>query len=350
MGRRALGAWRMTDDRFFQRRGPFSLGTLAEHAKAELSSDAPRDLMIRGIAALDIAEPDELSVFCDARLTDAFAASRACAIVTSSKLSNHPHNGSWLLVARDPRQAFAVIGLMFYPRDITPGVNAAAQVDPSAVIGDGCQIDCGVVVGPHARLGAGCHIASNAVIGPSVEVGDGSTVGSNATITHALIGSRVRVGSGAVIGGEGFGVVLGPRGLLCSAQIGRVIIGDDVRVGGNCTIDRGAVGDTVIGAGTMLDNQVQIAHNVQIGRNCIFAGQSGVAGSTTIGDNVMVGGQVAICDHLTVGSNVRIAGKSGVMRDIGDGETVAGYPAVAVRQWHRQTVAMARASRKLPEA
>lgn len=301
---------------------------------------------MRGIAPLEKAEPDEISVFCDPHHADAFAASHAGAVITSGKLATYPHSGVPLIVARDPRQAFAVIGLMFYPPSITPGISAAAHVDPSAMMGEGCQVDCGAVIGPNAHIGAGCHIAANAVIGCFVEIGEGSVIGSNTTITHALLGSRVRVGSGTVIGGEGFGVVLGPAGLMCSAQIGRVIIGDNVRVGGNCTIDRGAVGDTVIGAGTMLDNLVQVAHNVRIGRNCIFAGQAGVAGSATIGDNVMVGGAVSISDHLVVGSNVRIAGKSGVMRDIADGETVAGYPAISVRQWHRQTVALSKIGRK----
>jgi len=352
---RFLGAldWaQMTDDRFFPRRGPFPLGEIAECAKLELAADAPLDMAVRGIAPLEVAEPDELSVFCDARHANAFATSHACAVVTSGRLSNYPHNGSWLLLARDPRLAFATVGLMFYPRNaVEPGIHLLAHVDPSAIVGEGCQIDSGAVIGPNVRLGCGCHIRSNAVIGSAVEIGEASVVGSNTTITHALIGSRVTVGSGVVIGGEGFGVVLGPTGLMCSAQIGRVIIGDNVRVGGNCTIDRGAVGDTVIGSGTMLDNLVQIAHNVQIGSNCVFAGQAGVAGSTTIGNNVMVGGQVAISDHLSVGSNVRIAGKTGVMRDIADGETVAGYPGVPVRQWHRQTVALEKISRKTtPEA
>src|SRR5208282_154453 len=259
----------------------------------------------------------------------------------------YPHNGSWLLLARDPRLAFALIGLLFYPRHAAQaGVHASAQIASSAILGEGCQIDSGVVIGPRARLGAGCHIHANVVIGPAVEIGEGSVVGAGAAITHALIGSRVRVGSGVVIGSEGFGVVVGPTGLICSAQVGRVIIGDGVRVGGNCTIDRGAADDTVIGAGTMIDNLVQIAHNVRIGTNCVFAGQAGVAGSTSIGDNVMVGGQAAINDHLVIGSNARIAGKSGVMRDVAAGEAVAGYPAVPVRQWHRQTLSLAQSARK----
>jgi UDP-3-O-[3-hydroxymyristoyl] glucosamine N-acyltransferase len=337
----------MTDDRFFPRCGPFSLGEIADRAKAELSADAPRDRMIRGIAALDRAEPDEMSVFCDVHHADAFAATKAGAVITSAKLAERPHNEAALLVARDPRYVFAIAGLMFYPNDIAePGIDVAAHVDPSAVIGEGCRIDAGAVIGPAVRLGARCHIAANAVIGAGVEIGEGGRIAANATISHALIGANVRIGAGTVIGGEGFGVVLGPTGLMCSAQIGRVIIGDNVRVGGNCTIDRGAVGDTEIGAGTKLDNLVQVAHNVRIGRNCIFAGQAGVAGSSTLGDNVMVGGAVSIGDHLVVGSNVRIAGKSGLMRDVGDGETIGGYPAVPIRQWHRQTTFLARLRHK----
>ncbi|HTW34483.1 MAG TPA: UDP-3-O-(3-hydroxymyristoyl)glucosamine N-acyltransferase [Rhizomicrobium sp.] len=337
----------MTDDRFFPRRGPFTLGEIATQAQLELPPQVPPDFVVRGVAALDVAEADELSIFCDTRHADAFAASSAGAIVTSNKLSNRPHNGSFLLLARDPRLAFALIGLMFYPRATAePGVHAGAHVDPSAVIGEGCQIDCGAVIGPLVRLGARSHVSANAVIGAAVEIGEGSVVGMNATITHALIGARARIGSGVVVGGEGFGVVAGPIGLVCSAQLGRVIIGDDVRVGSNSTIDRGAAGDTTIGDGTMIDNLVQIAHNVRIGRNCLFAGQAGVAGSTTIGDNVMVGGQTAISDHLVIGSNARIAGGSGVMRAVADGEAVAGCPAVPVRQWHRQSIALARSARK----
>ena len=333
----------MADERFFRRHGPFTLGMVAERANVSLPPGAPCDLLLRGIASLESAGPDEASVFYDARHTQAFATSRAGAIITTAKLAAHPHNGACLVIARDPRSAFAAFGLVFHPRCVDePGVSTTARIHPTAHIGEGCQIDAGAAIGANARIGNGCHINANAVIGASVELGEAVDVGSNATVTHALIGSHVRIGAGAVIGGEGFGIVLGPQGLMCSAQIGRVLIGDNVRVGGNCTIDRGASGDTVIGCGTMLDNLVQIGHNVQIGSNCIFAGQAGVAGSTKIGDNVMVGGQVAISDHLVVGSNVRIAGKSGVMRDIADGEIVAGYPAIAVRQWHRQNVILSR--------
>lgn len=337
----------MTDDRFFPRRGPFALGEIADCANAQLTEECWRNRMIRGIAPLDQAGPDELSVFCDAHHADSFAATKAGAVVTTPKLAERPHNGAALLVARDPRYVFAVAGLMFYPRCCgAAGIHPGAQVDPTARVGANCRIDSGAVIGPDVHLGEGCHIGANSVVGQGVEIGAGSAIGSNATISHALIGARVRIGAGTVIGGEGFGVVLGPKGLMCSVQIGRVVIGDDVRIGGNCTIDRGALGDTVIGSGTMIDNLIQIAHNVRIGRNCIFAGQAGVAGSAIIGDNVMVGGAVSISDHVVVGSNARIAGKTGVAQDVAEGAVVGGYPAVPVRQWHRQNLALAALVRK----
>ena len=337
----------MTDDRFFPRRGPFTLGEIAARADTGLPSGAPARLIIRGVASLELATADELSIFSDARHASAFATGRACAVITNTKLSAYPHNGSWLLLARDPRLAFTLIGLMFHPRSVADAViHPSAEIDPSARIADGCQIDSGAVIGPYAQLGALCHIQANAVIGAAVELGRACVVGAGAVISHALIGARVCIGSGVVIGSEGFGVVAGPAGLVCAAQLGRVVVGDDVRIGANCTIDRGAMDDTVIGEGTMIDNLVQIAHNVRIGTNCVFAGQAGIAGSTSIGDNVIVGGQVAISDHLKIGSHARIAGKSGVMRDVAEGETVAGYPAVAVRQWHRQTHALARSTRR----
>jgi UDP-3-O-[3-hydroxymyristoyl] glucosamine N-acyltransferase len=130
------------------------------------------------------------------------------------------------------------------------------------------------------------------------------------------------------------------------AQLGRVIIEDDVQIGSNSAVDRGAMGDTIIGAGTAIDNLVQIAHNVRIGRHCVLAGQVGIAGSTTLGDRVMVGGQTAINEHVTVGSDARIAGKSGVMRDVAPGEAVGGYPAMPIRQWHRQTLALAQLAKR----
>ena len=338
----------MTDDRFFRRSGPFSLGALAAHVGGELPVAASASFLIQDVASLDCAETGDVSVFSDGKRAGEFATSRASVVVTDRALGQHEHNGSWLLLVKDPRLAFAQIGHLFYPPILLDcGVHVSAQIDPTAVIGPGSQIGSGVVIGHGARIGARCHIDGNAVIGACVTIGDDCVIGANTAISHAMIGARVHIATNVSIGGEGFGFVPGPAGLLRVAQLGRVIIEDDVQIGGNCAIDRGAMGDTIIGAGTALDNLIQIGHNVRIGRNCVLAGQVGIAGSTTLGDQVMVGGQTAISDHLTVGSGARIAGKSGVMRDVAPGESVGGYPAMAIRQWHRQTVALARlAARK----
>ena len=193
-----------------------------------------------------------------------------------------------------------------------------------------------------SRLVEGCHIEANVVICDGVSLGRDCVIGANSTLRHALIGSRVRIGSNSCIGGEGFGFVPTPKGLLRQTQLGRVIIEDDVEIGSNSAVDRGALGDTVIRCGTVIDNLAQIAHNVRIGRHCVLAAQVGIAGSSEIGDSVMIGGQVAIVDHVKVGSNARIAARSGIMRDVPEGETWGGTPAVPIRQWHRQTAALAR--------
>jgi UDP-3-O-[3-hydroxymyristoyl] glucosamine N-acyltransferase len=337
----------LTDDRFFRRRAPIALGEIAAHVGGELMAPAAANFLVRDVAALDCAKTGELSLFCDGKRTSEFANNHASVVVTNRALSGHAHNGSWLLLVNDPRLAFAKIGHLFYPPvALTEGVHASAQVAATATVGAGTQIGSGAVVGCGASIGARCRVESNAVIGDGVTIGDDCVIGANTSISHAVIGARVSISSNVSIGGEGFGFVPSPTGLLRIAQLGRVIIEDDVRIGGNTAVDRGTIGDTIIGAGTAIDNLVQIAHNVRIGRHCVLAGQVGIAGSTTLGDRVMVGGQTAINDHVTVGSDARIAGKSGVMRDVAAGEAVGGYPAMPIRQWHRQTIALAQLARR----
>jgi len=333
----------MSDSRFFRAEGPFSMGQIAEAVGAELAHPERANELIHDVAELADAASGELAVFCDVRHAPAFAACHASVVVTSRKLSAYPHNGSALLLADDPKLTFARIGKLFYPSPRPKAaIHSRAFVAASAVIGADTEISAGAVIGENVRLGARCHIAANAVIADGVIIGDDTVIGANSSISHALIGSKVRIAENVSIGGEGFGFVPSPKGPMRVFQVGRVIIEDQVEIGGNCAIDRGSLGDTVIGAMSALDNLVQIGHNVKLGKGCILAGQAGVAGSTTLGDYVMVGGAVSISDHLTIGSGAKIAGKSGVMRDVAPGEIVAGYPAVPVRQWHKQTAALAR--------
>lgn len=340
----------MADTRFLRRRGPFSLGNIAQHVGANLSVPALADNTMHDLATLDVAGPTDVSLFCDGAYQRAAASSRAGAMITTRKLGGLMPEGNCLLYVADPRLAFALVGGLFYPVGaLEAGIHEAALVDPSAMIGAGCQIDAGVKIGRDVAIGERCHIEANTVIGDGVSLGDDCLIGANSTLRRALIGSRVRIGSNCSIGGEGFGFVPTPTGLLRQTQLGRVIIEDGVEIGSNSAVDRGALGDTVIGRGTVIDNLVQIAHNVRIGRHCVLAGQAGVAGSVEIGDNVMIGGATSILDHIKIGSNARIAAKSGVMRDVPEGETWGGFPAVPIRQWHRQTAALARLVARTPK-
>ena len=340
----------MTDPRFFGRVGPFSLGELARQIGAALSDPSTEDRLIHDIAALEEAEPGHISVFSNRRYEGVLVSTRASAVVTSRDFARYAPSGTCLLLVAEPRLAYAQIGHVFYPLPaLTPGIDAGAQIGPGVKIGAGSQIDTGAVIGPGVEVGRRCHIAAHVVLGEGVMLGDDCRIGANTTISHALLGARVEVATSVSIGGQGFGFVPGPKGLVRMLQLGRVIIEDDVEIGANCAIDRGATGDTVIGAGTVLDNLVQIGHNVRLGRHCVLCGQVGIAGSTIVGDGVMIGGHTAISDHVKIGSGARIAGKSGVMRDVEPGQAVGGYPAVALRQWHRQTATLSRLSGRHPK-
>ena len=333
----------MADTRFFRRSGPFSLGNIALHVGASLSSPALADRSIHDLAPLDVAGPSDVSLFSHGDYEKAAVTSRAGAMITNRRLGGLMPEGNCLLLVTDPRLAFALVGTLFYPdKRLDAGIHATALVDSSSSIGEGCQIDAGVKIGRDVIIGPGCHIETNAVICDGVSIDRDSLIGANSTVRHALIGSRVRIGSNCSIGGEGFGFVPTPKGMLRQMQLGRVIIEDDVEIGSNSAVDRGSLGDTIVGRGTVIDNLVQIAHNVRIGRYCVVAGQAGIAGSTEIGDKVMIGGQAAIIDHVKIGSNARIAARSGIIRDVPEGDTWGGAPAVPIRQWHRQSAVLTR--------
>ncbi len=242
----------------------------------------------------------------------------------------------------------------FYPE---PGVRAGARGNGrSSIRPRSCLADCGyrrdhVVIRRPARGSEEVALpesGSNTVIGPAVELGDDCRVAANVTLSHCVIGARVVLHPGVRIGQPGFGFAPDPVRPVKIPQLGRVMIGDDVDIGANTTIDRGSGHDTVIGPGTMIDNLVQIGHNVRIGRGCVLVAQVGISGSTTVGDYVMIAGQALrlITGHLKIGDGARIAAQTGVARDVAAGETVGGSPAVPMTEWLRTHALLRRMARK----
>ncbi|MCW5699646.1 MAG: UDP-3-O-(3-hydroxymyristoyl)glucosamine N-acyltransferase [Rhodospirillales bacterium] len=338
----------MVDSRFFKVSGPFSLNELEEISGAKVGGDSEnRTKMFADVAPLNAAGPGDVTFFEDIRYSPALAVSKAGACLIREEDAAKAPTGMVLLVTPQPLRAFARVANAFYPGGADGvGVHASAVVDASARIGEGCRIDAGAVVGAEAELGDRTLISANAVIGPGVVVGQDGFVGACASLAFCIIGERTYIHPGVRIGQDGFGFIPGRDGHLKVPQLGRVIIGDDVEIGANTTIDRGAASDTVIEDGTKIDNLVQIGHNVRLGKGCIVVAQVGISGSTTVGKGVMIGGQAGFAGHTKVGDGARIAAKTGVIRDIEPGAAVMGYPSVPVRQFFRQVVALAHLAKK----
>jgi UDP-3-O-[3-hydroxymyristoyl] glucosamine N-acyltransferase len=337
----------MADPRFFDRAGPFTLEALAKLSGALLLHPECGGLLFRDVRPLETAGPEDVSFLENRKYLDAFIRSRAGAAFVDGQVAERAPPGMALLVSPEPYRAYALAAQAFYPaRLVTPRRAASAAIDPSASVPEDCDVGPNAVIEQRARLGRRCRIGANTVIAAGVEIGDDCRIGPNVTLSHCVIGSRVVLHPGVRIGQEGFGFAPDAAGPIKVPQLGLVLIGDDVDIGANTTIDRGSGPDTVIGPGSMIDNLVQIGHNVVLGRGCILAGQVGISGSTKLDDFVMVGGQGGIAGHLHVGSGARIAAKSGIMRDIPAGETVCGSPAVPLTEFMRQTAVLQRLARK----
>ena len=337
----------MADRRFFNRAGPFTLDVLSALSGARLLNVVDGGRLFTDVAPLETAGPEDVSFLENRKYMEAFVRSDAGAAFVDDKAVERAPPGMALLVSKEPYKAYALAAQAFYPAaEVVARRAPSAIIDPTAVLDDDCDIGPNVVVERGVRVGRRCRVGANTVIAAGVEIGDDCCIGPNVTLSHCVIGSRVVLHPGVRIGQAGFGFAPDPRGPIKVPQLGRVLIGDDVDIGANSTIDRGSGHDTVIGSGSMIDNLVQIGHNVVLGRCCVLAGQVGISGSTRLDDFVMVGGQGGLAGHLHIGSGARIAAKSGLMRDVPAGETVCGSPAVPLSEFMRQTAMLQRLAKK----
>ena len=323
---------------------PFTASEIARHIGGEVVGDGA--VLLTGFAPADLAKAGDLTFAENENFFARAERSAASAILVDSSLKLKS-TSKVLICVPSARIAFAKV-LPFFSQEpvFKPGIHptalvaASAKLDPTAHIGPYC------VIGENVRIGRRTVLEGGNFVGPDSKLGEDVHIFPNVTIyPRTEIGHRVRIHSGTVIGADGFGYVLDSGVNREVPQIGNVVIGDDVEIGANVTVDRGTIGPTTIGRGTKIDNLVQIAHNVTIGENCIVVAQAGIAGSTQLGNYVVLGGQVGLAGHLRIGNHVSIGAKSGVMHNINDGERWLGYPAQPDSQTKRQMVAL----QKLPE-
>jgi UDP-3-O-[3-hydroxymyristoyl] glucosamine N-acyltransferase len=302
-----------------------TLATIAELTCSRFLGEARADRRISSIATLDTAGSADIVFVDDEKHLGELAATHAGACLLAPRLAASAPRGVAVLLNEEPYRAFVTVAQALFPHDTpfslfeTGGRAAGAQVHTSSRIEAGVTVDPLAMIGPRAEVGAGTVIAAGAALGPDVCVGRQCRIGAGATVLHALIGDRVIVHPGARIGHDGLGYVPDRKGYGRIPQFRRVIIQDDAQIGANTTIDRGSTRDTVIGEGTKIDNLVQIAHNVAVGRHCLIAAQADIGSNVRLGDFVIIGRQTGIADDVAIGDGVALSGQSRVEADLPSG-------------------------------
>jgi UDP-3-O-[3-hydroxymyristoyl] glucosamine N-acyltransferase len=338
----------MADPRFYDNRGPFPLAELCAQIGGALPADADPDALVTDVGTLDGAGASHLAFCATKAAARTLVSSPAgfCIVDSEANGASKPP-GMTLLSSESATQAFAAAARLFYPAHNSADWSLDADVHPSARLGADVKLARGAIVGPGAEIGDRTRIGPNTVVGRGVAIGRDCEIAANVTLGHALLGDRVHILPGVQIGQPGFGFASGTAGHVKVPQLGRVIVQDDVEIGACTTIDRGALGDTVIGEGTKIDNLVQIGHNTRTGRHCIIVAQSGISGSCELGDFVILGGQAGVADHVRLGDGARVAAKSGVPPgDYPGGQDYGGYPVRLAKDWRREVAAIVMLARR----
>lgn len=337
----------MVDKHFFDVKENVTLAKVAEVTSAVLTDTAQGGQKIADIATMATAGSEDICFFYDRKSKEKAAEIKAKACITTEDLRQYLPQSVIVLTSENPKVAFIKLNeFMYAEKKPTAGIDSSAKIAASAKIGANCFIGANVVIGENVEIGADCVIEPNVVIAHDCKIGANCRIGNNASIAYSLIGNNCYIYTGARIGQDGFGFQFMDGQHHRIPQLGRVIIGNDVEIGANTCIDRGALDDTVIGDGSRIDNLVQIAHNDKLGRGCVIVSQVGIAGSCTLGDYVVLGGQVGLADHLNIGSGAQVAAQSGAMRDIEAGAVVMGTPCVPFKDYMRQVSFLQRNSKK----
>ena len=330
----------MGDARFFARSSPHPLAAIAAIAHGIAP---PIERSFCGVAPLQSARPDQVSFLDNRRYAEALEHTAAGAVIVHPDMLPRVPTATIPIVTAAAYEGWARVAALFHPAPPPcPGIHVSAVVAATARVDASAEIGPYTVVDADAEIGPGCRIGPFVSIGHGVTLGADCRIGAHASVSHALLGRRVYIYPGARIGQEGFSFAVTETGFLSIPQLGRVVIGDDVEVGANTTIDRGSTRDTVIGAGSRLDNLVQIGHNVRLGRCCVIVAQVGIAGSTVLEDFVQVGGQAAMAGHLHIGQGAQIGAQAGVISDVPTGAMLLGSPAQPRKEFFRQVALLRR--------